>query len=188
LKWGFESIALDGYYDSLFDVVLLEPLRTQLLPAGDTTPYVAHTAVGTLPASPDSGMSWSFNLVVAPPFDDACGWFFISAVAADGDGTPRGDYVYTTAEDVAIDVFCDCLIMLPGDVNSSGSITSADIIGLINYVFKSGAHPVPCAEVGDVNCSTRVDAADIITLVNFVFKGGYPPCDVCSCVTCTWDC
>lgn len=73
-----------------------------------------------------------------------------------------------------------CPIAMTGDVNVSGTITSADIIGLVNYVFKGGLPPQPCAASGDVNCSGAVTSADIIGLVNYVFKGGLPPCDACT--------
>jgi hypothetical protein len=73
-----------------------------------------------------------------------------------------------------------CLIVVPGDVNISGSITSADIITLVNYVFKGGLAPKPCQANGDVNCNGSVTSADIISLVNFVFKGGAAPCDICN--------
>lgn len=72
-----------------------------------------------------------------------------------------------------------CLINVPGDVNESGSITSADVIRMVGYVFKGGTAPSPCAANGDVNCSGGVNSADIIYLVNFVFKGQSAPCDVC---------
>lgn len=62
-----------------------------------------------------------------------------------------------------------------GDVNSSGSITSSDIIALVNYVFKSG-NDLACANsTGDVNCLGGVTSSDIIFLVNYVFKGGPAP-------------
>jgi hypothetical protein len=72
-----------------------------------------------------------------------------------------------------------CPIELTGDVNVSTTITSADIIYLVGYVFKGSAAPLPCAAAGDVNCSNTVTSADIIYLVGFVFKGGTAPCDAC---------
>ena len=79
-------------------------------------------------------------------------------------------------------------IVQTGDVNLSGTLTSADIIGLVNFVFKSGAPPEPCEGSGDVNCSEAVTSADIIYMVNHVFKGGLKPCDACTLVPATWDC
>ena len=64
-------------------------------------------------------------------------------------------------------------------MDTSGTITSADIIFLVNFVFKGGAAPMPCAANADVNCSGTVTSADIIYLVGFVFKGGSAPCDIC---------
>lgn len=82
----------------------------------------------------------------------------------------------------------DC-VFPAGDVNISGSITSADIIYLVNYVFKSLAAPLPCAAAGDVNCSGSVTSADIIYMVNHVFKSQAAPCDVCDLITeGTWTC
>jgi hypothetical protein len=80
-------------------------------------------------------------------------------------------------------------ISMPGDVNNNGAITSADIIYLVNYVFKGGFAPVPCPAVGDVNCDGAITSADIIFLVNFVFKSGLPPCDPCaSAPPGAWSC
>jgi len=81
-----------------------------------------------------------------------------------------------------------CPVVISGDVNVSGSITSADIIALVGYIFKGGDAPLPCIAAGDVNCSGDITSADVIALVNFVFKGGTPPCDVCDLIPATWSC
>jgi hypothetical protein len=67
-----------------------------------------------------------------------------------------------------------------GDVDIDGSLTSGDVIWLVNYTFKSGMAPLPLAEAGDANCDSKVDAADIIYMVNHLFKSGSEPCDVCA--------
>ncbi len=73
-----------------------------------------------------------------------------------------------------------CPINIAGDVNITGSITPADIIYLVNFVFKKGDAPLPCVANGDVNCTGNISPADIIHLVNFVFKDGDPACDICT--------
>jgi hypothetical protein len=84
---------------------------------------------------------------------------------------------------------CDlCPIDNTGDVNTTGTLTSQDIIGLVNFIFKSGATPQPCAAAGDVNCDARVTSADIIYLVNHIFKGAPAPCDACSVLSGAWTC
>jgi hypothetical protein len=77
---------------------------------------------------------------------------------------------------------------MTGDVNLSGTYTSADVILMVNYVFKGGAAPLPCPANGDVNCTGSVTSADIITLVNHVFKGGAAPCNVCTASGLSWSC
>ena len=72
-----------------------------------------------------------------------------------------------------------CPIVVPGDVNESGNVTSADIISLVGYIFKGKAPPQPCAANGDVDCTGAVTSADVICLVNHVFRGEQPPCDIC---------
>jgi hypothetical protein len=81
-----------------------------------------------------------------------------------------------------------CPVAMTGDVNGNGSLTSADVIALVNYVFKGGAEPQPCAIVGDVNCSSSITSADIIYMVNYVFKSGAAPCDACTTWPGTWEC
>jgi len=60
-----------------------------------------------------------------------------------------------------------------GDVNFNGMVTSADVVGLVNHVFKTTAVQLPeCADVDDY---AGIDAADIVYLINRVFKGGPAP-------------
>jgi len=73
-----------------------------------------------------------------------------------------------------------CPVLLTGDVNVDGVLTSADIIKMVNYVFKSGLPPLPIEAAGDTDCDSSVTSSDIIIMVNHVFKSAAPPCDVCS--------
>jgi hypothetical protein len=73
-----------------------------------------------------------------------------------------------------------CGVVVTGDVDVSGAIEAADIIIMVNYLFKGGPEPQPLAQAGDVNCDGVTTSADIIDLVNHVFKSGAAPCDVCS--------
>jgi len=74
----------------------------------------------------------------------------------------------------------DCPMVIFGDVDLGGTVTSGDIIYLVNFVFKGGPIPQPCEAAGDVDCGGSVTSGDIIYLVNFVFKGGPPPCNTCT--------
>jgi hypothetical protein len=88
-------------------------------------------------------------------------------------------------DDACID---ECSIVLTGDINESGTLTSADIIAMVNFVFKSGATPAPCEAAADVNCSETITSADIIFMVNHVFKSGPLPCDACTLVPSVFSC
>jgi hypothetical protein len=65
---------------------------------------------------------------------------------------------------------------LCGDANEDGLHTSADIIWLVNYIFKGGPSPKPVPLAGDTNRNSLVTSADVIFLVGYVFKSGAPPC------------
>jgi cysteine-rich repeat protein len=85
------------------------------------------------------------------------------------------------------------IVVLPsiptGDVDGSASITSADVVFLVNFVFKGGAVPLPCEAKADVNCSGSVGAADIIRLIGYIFKSGGEPCNSGALAEAgLWDC
>jgi len=61
-----------------------------------------------------------------------------------------------------------------GDANADKTITVADVIYLINYLFKGGSEPQP-VQAGDANCDGKVNVSDVIYLINYLFKGGPQP-------------
>ena len=65
---------------------------------------------------------------------------------------------------------------LRADVNTSGEVNIVDAVYLVNYLFKSGAAPLPVPIVGDATCDSNVDINDVIYLINYLFKGGPAPC------------
>ncbi len=68
-------------------------------------------------------------------------------------------------------------LFLRGDSNGDGMIDLADVVFLLNYLFKNGLPPFPL-NAGDANCDGVVDIADVVYLLNYLFKNGPPPgCD-----------
>jgi len=61
-----------------------------------------------------------------------------------------------------------------GDPNADGSISSADVVFLIDYLFKNGPKPCP-VEAGDANCDGAISSADVVFLIDYLFKGGPSP-------------
>jgi hypothetical protein len=63
---------------------------------------------------------------------------------------------------------------LRGDANNDQQIDLADVIYLLNYLFKAGPTPSPFLS-GDANNDGQVDISDAIYLLNYLFKQGPPP-------------
>jgi hypothetical protein len=61
-----------------------------------------------------------------------------------------------------------------GDINRDGLLTVADVVYLINYLFKGGPVPDPLMR-GDVNHDGKATIADGVFLVCYLFKGGPRP-------------
>jgi choice-of-anchor B domain-containing protein len=132
--------------------------------------------------STDSGQTW-YDVASNPyPLNN---WWPLSINLATYQNWPQpilfriraadteGESVIEAAMD-AFEITGTYVESLAGDVDQSGTVTSADIIYLINYVFKAGPEPQP-ANSGDVNGTCTITAADVIYLVNYVFKGGPDP-------------
>jgi hypothetical protein len=65
-----------------------------------------------------------------------------------------------------------------GDVDGSGNINIADLVYIIDYIFRQGAPPQD-ALGGDVDCDLKVTIADVVYLINYVFRAGPKPCLGC---------
>jgi agmatine/peptidylarginine deiminase len=82
---------------------------------------------------------------------------------------------------VAEDLFCadtqavEICTYICGDVNRDQNVDAADIVYLLNYLFRSENPPSP-VEAGDCNLDENVDAADAVHLINYLFREGTPPC------------
>ncbi len=61
-----------------------------------------------------------------------------------------------------------------GDADGDGMIDIADVIYLLNYLYKGGSAPDPL-ERGDANEDGVVDLADAVYLINYLFRQGPPP-------------
>jgi hypothetical protein len=61
-----------------------------------------------------------------------------------------------------------------GDCNGDGVVGPADVVYLLNYLFRAGPAPDPLW-VGECNCDDIVGPADIVFLINYLFRGGPLP-------------
>ncbi len=74
------------------------------------------------------------------------------------------------------DIYAKGYYLLRGNVNGDGQVSLADIVYLINYLFKQGEEPIPDVGVGDTNCDGQTSLSDIVYLISYLFKQGSPPC------------
>jgi hypothetical protein len=74
------------------------------------------------------------------------------------------------------DAYIVTISAVRGDPNGDGIIDPADVVYLINYLFKDGFAPEPFI-AGDANCDGEVDPADVVYLINYLFRNGPPPCE-----------
>jgi hypothetical protein len=65
-------------------------------------------------------------------------------------------------------------VFLRGDGNGDGVVDPADIVYMINYLFRGDSPPDPMW-AGDANCDGVVEPGDVVYLVNYLFRNGYPP-------------
>ncbi len=67
----------------------------------------------------------------------------------------------------------------PGDVNQNGGVDLADVVYLINYLFRDGPAPAypPCA---DPNIDCWVSLTDVVYLINYLFRSGPEPQPGCA--------
>lgn len=75
--------------------------------------------------------------------------------------------------------FYEKVFWIDGDANGDRSITLADVIFLVNYIFNKPGNWTPNPiESGDPNCDDDITLADVIHLVNYIFNkpGNWTPC------------
>jgi hypothetical protein len=61
-----------------------------------------------------------------------------------------------------------------GDANGDGTITMADVLHMLNYLFKQGPPPVSFV-AGDANCDDDLGILDPLYLLNYLYREGPPP-------------
>lgn len=128
--------------------------------------------------APADSVTANFSFDVAPELDSLPGELEFQLTISTGDLWKKYLLLYVVKRLVNSNPQSDggcCDISVyelytPGDANWDEKITLADIIYVINYVFKNGPEPVPFYLSGDMNEDGLVNLADIMALVNYVFR------------------
>ena len=94
-------------------------------------------------------------------------WGYNKAIAAGGDADWR-HFLYNVLHQLGY---------YRGDTNPDGKFDVADIIYLVNFLFKGGPKPIEFVDQADVNNDNSTNVGDVIYMVNNRFKGGPFPID-----------
>ncbi len=68
---------------------------------------------------------------------------------------------------------------LPGDASGDSLVTGADVVFLINYLFRNGVLPCVC-EAADCNGDCTINSGDIVYLIGYLFRSGPAPVPGCA--------
>ncbi len=90
-------------------------------------------------------------------------------------GPTDGGLVYCgwNIDDVRV-VSKECIGWLCGDVDNSEDINVADLVFLVDFIFKGGPAP-SIYESGNVDGIGEINVADLTYFVDYIFKGGAEP-------------
>jgi len=114
----------------------------------------------------DESDGWGFYWDVSTLKEDSM--YMLHATAIDNSGNEGHTSVLLRK---------DCQVTFtPGDVNYDNVVNPADLVYLINYMYKEGTEPPAGTEAGDINCDNSIDMADIVYLYKYIFSGGPEPC------------
>ena len=90
-------------------------------------------------------------------------------------GTTMQDYSvsgnFTDASSFVVNSSIEVIGHRGGDINRNGRLDSADLVFLVDYIFRGGPSPEPI-EAGDANYDGSVTVLDLLVLVDHIFRGG----------------
>lgn len=99
-RWGFELTVLDSSNQPVGNIIVTDPVRTQLTGGGGGREYLKHTSTGTDGGTPDTAPGWSFRWA-APSTGQGPITFYMAGNAANNNGTTSSDYIYSTSATVS---------------------------------------------------------------------------------------
>lgn len=94
------------------------------------------------------------------------------------------DFIRPVFANVAANVICECICFAePGQCD--GSLTIADVVGVVNIAFRSispnpPAHPQCTVIDADVNCDGTVSIVDVVKVIAVAFRGADPTTTFCN--------
>ena len=101
--FGFELVVEDVLGNSIGEIILTDPVNTQLIDDGK---YITHTTAGSngsisTPDGPGVYMNWNFNWLAPSDFEGAV-TFYAAGIISNSSSTNSGDILMTTSLDVDV--------------------------------------------------------------------------------------
>jgi hypothetical protein len=159
------SYSLNIVTTSLPDGVSNSSYFDTLMAKGGTAPYRWFVSSGSIPFN--LSLDSISGIISGVPVDT--GTFNFTVQVKDASAPQKSDTQVLTLRVNPGGAF------LRGDANSDGSVTVADVVYIISYLYKGGPAPSPLGKA-DANCDGNANVADVIYLINYLFKGGPQPC------------
>ena len=124
--------------------------------------------------STNGGSTWS--TITSNTANDGIYPWFVDSIFTLTCKVKVSDMVYGNPYDISDQNFT---VYIPGDANHDENVSIADVVYLVNHVFKRMDPPVPLS-AGDVDGDCKVVVQDIVYLVNFLFKRMAAPVEGCA--------
>ena len=130
-RWGFEMTALDADGARAGSFKADDAANTQVSET-DSKQYIQHTSIGTAQGTNDTH-SWEFEWT-APDADMGPITFYAAGNAANGDGSPAGDYIHTAQEESTppIPVVAGVSLEVVGET----ALSTTDAVEGVSYTLK----------------------------------------------------
>jgi len=156
-RYGFQVTAIDDSGRLVGALMVTDPLRTQLVSGavgGKQRHYIEHTFDGVEPVAPDQGQ-WSFSWIT-PASSVGRVTFYAVGNAANGNGSPTGDFIYAKSASIQPPASCQTISNLnpgSGAVGSSVTITGTALTGVTAVKFAGNV-----AAQFTINSATQITA------------------------------